>query len=146
MPEPIPSATVKTMLDTYWNASNVTEPTHIDINDGNTGAQLRFDLRNADYIFIAVETPALDEEPIGTWVYGNRRSVVVCEIHTKQNRQRLYDLMAEVRRVCHARMHSETSYQRVQFMGFTEYTDVQLNLWAGRVQIELVNSAILLET
>lgn len=144
--EPIPSAEVKSELDAQWDSGNVTEPTLIDVNDGSAGSQMRFDLQRADHVFIVAESPLLEEEPIGTWVYANRKSRVICEIHTKNSRQRLYDIMAEIRRVCHARMHSMTNYQRIQFQTFNEYADMQINVWSGRVTIELVNSAVLMET
>ena len=147
MPESIPSAEIKTMLDGQWNAGNVAKPNLIDVNDNTaTGNQARFDLNRGDYVFIMADQPVLDEEPIGTWVYGHRRTRIICEVHTKTDRQRLYDLMAEIRRICHAQMHALTNYQRVQFQTFNEYTDMQLNVWAGRIVIELLNSAVLLET
>ena len=146
MPEPIPSAVVQSELDTQWDSGNVTEPTLIDVNDGSAGSQMRFDLQRADHVFIVAESPLLEEEPIGSWVYAHRRSRVICEIHTKNSRQRLYDLMAEIRRVCHARIHSLDDYQRIQFQTFNEYADMQMNVWSGRVTIELVSSAVLMET
>ena len=54
--------------------------------------------------------------------------------------------MQEVRRICHARMHDITSFQRVQFKGFVEQTQEQANLWTGIVNIQLVNQATLMET
>ena len=68
------------------------------------------------------------------------------ELYTNSSRQRLYDVMREVRRICHARMHSLTNFQRIQFMDFNELTNAQANVWAGTVSIQLVNSAITLET
>tara|TARA_Y100000310_G_scaffold268861_1_gene281735 strand:+ start:1598 stop:2041 length:444 start_codon:yes stop_codon:yes gene_type:complete len=146
MAEPIPSAEVKSLLDAQWDSGNVTEPTLIDVNDGAGGSQARFDLRNADHVFIVAESPVETEEPIGMWVYANRNLRVVCEIHTKVSRQRLYDIMAEIRRICHEQMHLMTNYQRIQYQTFNEYADMQMNVWAGRVTLELVNSAILMET
>ena len=54
--------------------------------------------------------------------------------------------MREVRRICHARIHSLTNFQRIQFMDFNEQTNAQANIWAGTVSVQLVNSAITLET
>ena len=90
--------------------------------------------------------PAQEETPIGNWKYGNRVYNIILEVHTNQNRQRLYDLVKEIRRICHARMHSLTSFQRIQFGTFSEATQEQVNIWTGTVTIILENNAILLET
>ena len=34
--------------------------------------------------------------------------------------KRLFDLIGEVRRICHARRHSLTNFQRIQFLSFNE--------------------------
>ena len=71
---------------------------------------------------------------------------VTLEIYTNTSRQRLYDLMREVRRICHSRIHSLTNFQRIRFVNFNESTDSQVNLWTGTIQIELVNNSVSLET
>ena len=67
-------------------------------------------------------------------------------MYTRQGRQRLYDIMAEIRRLCHSRMHSLTNFQRQEFVEFEEETQEQANVWVGTISIELVNNAVLLET
>ena len=54
--------------------------------------------------------------------------------------------MAEIRRLCHSRMHSLTNFQRQEFVEFEEETQEQANVWVGTISIELVNNAVLLET
>ena len=54
--------------------------------------------------------------------------------------------MQEVRRLCHARMHSLTNFQRQEFMEFTEDVADQVNLWTGTIAIQLQNNAVLLDT
>ena len=54
--------------------------------------------------------------------------------------------MREVRRICHARIHSLTNFQRQQFLSFTEETSDQANIWTGTIDIQLENNAVLLET
>jgi len=54
--------------------------------------------------------------------------------------------MREMRRICHARRHSLTNFQRQQFVSFQELTQEQANIWAGTVSVNLENHAILLET
>jgi hypothetical protein len=143
--EPIPVSELLTDIDGQWNASNVTKPVFIVVNASET-EPLRFDLNRGDYLIGRTGSPAMEEEPIGNWKYGNRAYVVEIELYTLANRQRLYDLMKEVRRITHNRKHSLTNYQRQQFMGFSEEVSEQVNVWTGSLEIELVNNGVLLDT
>jgi len=145
MPEPLPIKDFLDELDTQWNASNVAEPKFIEVT-GATNDPLRFNLNVGDVVFGRAGDPALEETPIGNWTYGNRVYNIALEVYTNTNRQRLYDLVKEIRRICHARMHSLTSFQRIQFGAFTETTQEQVNIWTGAITIKLENNAILLET
>ncbi len=145
MPEPLPIKDFLDELDAQWNASNVAEPKFIEVT-GATNDPLRFNLNVGDVVFGRAGDPAIEETPIGNWTYGNRVYNIGLEVYTKTSRQRLYDLVKEIRRVCHARMHSLTSFQRIQFEAFTESTQEQVNVWTGAITIKLENNAILLET
>ena len=144
MPEPIPVTDVLSELDTQWNSSNVTEPQIIEMN--GPSAPTRVDLNRGDILIGQPGSPTFNEVPIGNWNYVNRNYGVILEITTKTSRQRLYDLMAEIRRICHARRHNMTNFQRLQFLDFTESVDEQINMWTGVVQIQVVNTNVLAET
>ena len=88
----------------------------------------------------------MEEYPIANWIYGNRSYNIDLELYTLNSRQRLYDLMRELRRICHSRKHSLTNFQRLQFNSFNEQTTEQARVWSGTASIQLVNNAILLET
>ena len=141
--EPIAIDDVFTDLDSQWNASNVTKPTFIKVNAANQ--PLRFDLNVGDHLVGRIGTPSFVEQPIGNWKYGNRTYNIEIELFTLTSRQRLFNLMQEIRRICHARMHSLTNFQRQQFQTFNEETSDQANIWTGTVLIQLVNNAVLLE-
>jgi hypothetical protein len=142
--EPIPIDDIITDLDGQWNASNVTEPSFIIVNGDNQ--PIRFDLNVGDHVIGRTGSPAFQEEPIGNWKYGNRTYNVQLEVYTLNSRQRLYNLMQEIRRITHNRMHSLSNFQRQQFMGFNEEVSEQVNMWTGTVDINLVNNAVLLDT
>ena len=145
MPEPLPVSDVLSELNTQWNASNVAKPTLIEYNGGQT-TTMRIDLNNSDYVIAQPGVPTLDETPIGNWSYVDRNYAVSIELMTKNSRQRLYDLMAEIRRICHARVHSMTNFQRVQFSAFNEVPGDELNVLTGMVEIFVVNTNIVAET
>ena len=143
--EPLPVKEFLDELDAQWNASNVVEPRFIEVT-GNTSDPLRYDLNVKDVIIGKAGTPAVDEFPIGNWKYGNRTYNVELSLYTNADRQRLYDMVKEVRKLCHARMHSLTNFQRIRFASFQEDTQQNVNIWSGTVIVQLENSAILLET
>ena len=143
--EPIPGDAIMADLDSQWNASNVEEPIYVTVNSAIT-EPLRFDLNRGDYIIGRTGSPAFEESPIGNWKYGDRAYNVDLEIYTLLNRQRLYNLMKEVRRITHNRKHSLTNFQRQQFMNFSEEVSEQVNIWTGSVSIRLENNAVLLDT
>tara|TARA_R100001082_G_scaffold104629_1_gene76107 strand:- start:7989 stop:8426 length:438 start_codon:yes stop_codon:yes gene_type:complete len=142
--EPIPIDAIMTDLDSQWNASNVTKPSMITVNKANE--PIRYDLNVGDHIIGRTGSPAFDEIPIGNWKYGDRIYSVEIELWTLNSRQRLYNLMQEIRRITHNRMHSLTNFQRQEFIDFNEEVSDQVNIWTGTIEIELVNNAVLLDT
>ena len=144
MPEPIPITHVRTELNGQWNASNVVKPTLIEMMGATDPA--RYNLNVGDVLIGQPGSPALVETPIGNWKYVRRQFNIELQLMTRQSRQRLYDIMAEIRRICHARRHSMTSFQRLQFNQFTEDVGENTNVWTGTVDIQLINEDILAET
>ena len=142
----IPVNIISTMLTTNWNTQNGTLPAPIAfvVNSGTT--PIRYDLNRGDHLVIKTGVPTEREDPIGTWIYTNRVWPIVVEIVTKDSRQRLWNLKDEVRRICHSQMHLLSNFQRIQFKQFSEMSEETQNVWRGRVEIELVSSAVLLET
>ena len=146
--EPVPVTDLLTDIEGQWTFSNVSgtskKPGFIEVNGANE--PLRYNLNVNDQIIGRAGNPTLQENPIGNYKFGDRIYYVALEIYTNVSRQRLYDLMREVRRICHARIHSLTNFQRIRFVNFNESTDAQVNLWNGIIQIELVNNSVSLET
>lgn len=139
-PSPIPSADVSALLNAQWAtySGNVPEPTMYDVN-ATDNPQLRAEFRNVDVLFISASD--LPERPIGTWYYADQTVDIRVEIFSSVSRQRIYDLVKEIARICHDNMHSMTNYQRIQYTGFYEETADAMNIWHGIVNIQLLNSA-----
>jgi len=142
--EPVPVTDVLEELDTNWSASNVTKPQLVEM--AGTDAITRLDLNRGDYVIARPGSPTLEEIPIGNWKYINRTYNITIELQTRNSRQRLYDLMAEIRKICHVRRHSMTSFQRLQFINFNEEVGEQVNVWLGTIELQVVNENILAET
>ena len=144
MAESIAIDDIMTDMDGQWNASNVAKPTLTTVNGANQ--PFRFDLNVGDHLIGRTGNPAIEETPIGNHKYGNRNYRVEMELYTLNGRQRLFDLMGEVRRICHARRLSLTNFQRIQFLSFNEEVGEQARIWTGTLQIQLENNGVLLET
>ena len=146
--EPVPVTDLLTDIEGQWTFSNVSgtskKPGFIEVNGASE--PLRYNLNVNDQIIGRAGNPTLQENPIGNFKFGDRIYYVALEIYTNTSRQRLYDLMREVRRICHARIHSLTNFQRIRFVNFNESNDNEVNLWTGTIQIELVNNSVSLET
>ena len=138
---PVPVSLLKTEVSGQWNASNVAAPTFIEVNV--SAQSLRYDLNVKDALLFRAGTPSITEEPVGNrWEFVNRVYNVELELGTQVSRQRLYNMAQEVRRICYARRHSMTNFQRIQFEGFNELAQEQANIWVGTISIQLVNSAV----
>ena len=109
-------------------------------------APTRIDLNRGDVLIGQPGSPTMEEIPLGNWKYVNRNYGVSIELSTKTSRQRLYDLMREIRRICHARRNSLTNFQLIQFISFEEEVGEELNVWNGIVEIAAVNTNVLAET
>jgi len=140
--EPMPADELLTEFNSQWETDNVAKPNLVVVT-GN-GEPLRFDLNVGD-VLVGRNT-SFSENPIGNWAYVNREYSISLELWTLRERQRLFNIMQEVRRICHDRIHSLTNFQRLQFLSFSEATTDQVNVWMGTIQIALVNDAVLKET
>ena len=138
---PVPVSLLKTEVSAQWDTDNVAAPTFIEVNV--SAQSLRYDLNVKDALLFRAGTPSITEEPIGNrWEFVNRVYNVELELSTQVSRQRLYNMVQEVRRICYSRRHSMTNFQRIQFEGFNELTQEQANIWVGTVSIQLVNNAV----
>ena len=136
---PVPVSLLKTEISGQWSASNVAAPTFIEVNV--SAQSLRYDLNVKDALLFRAGSPTIAEEPIGNWQFVNRVYNVELELSTQVSRQRLYNMVQEIRRICYSRRHSMSDFQRLQFEGFNEVTQNQANIWVGTVSIQLVNNA-----
>ena len=136
---PVPVSLLKTEVSAQWDTDNVAAPNFIEVNV--SAQSLRYDLNVKDALLFRAGSPTISEEPIGNWQFVNRVYNVELELSTQVSRQRLYNMVQEIRRICYSRRHSMSDLQRLQFEGFNEVTQNQANIWVGTVSIQLVNNA-----
>lgn len=141
MSETLPANVIATMLKDQWDEGNVKMPEIIEVNVPSN-AVLRYDLNLGDVIFVRSDPTSVVYSYRCAYNYYDKRSIVAAEIHTKDSRQRLYDVMAEVRRVCEVNTHAVTGYQLLRFMNFTEFTTEELNIWRGSLTMNMESAGV----
>jgi len=144
--EVIPSEDVKDLFNTNWDETttgSIPKPFFLVVT--MTDQEIRHDLRKQGDLMI-IRAGAFKEEPIGNYIYGNRLYDITLEVFTMSSRQRLYDIMQEVKRIVHGNKHSMTNFQRITYTGFEDNTQDTVNVWEGTITLTLENHGVLLET
>ena len=97
--EPLPIKEFLDELDSQWNvpsdSATPPEPRIIEVT-GETSDPLRFDLNVKDVVVGRAGNPAISEQPIGNWTYGDRSYNIDLEVHTLKDRHRLYNIVQEI--------------------------------------------------
>jgi len=129
-------------LETNWNPNNTdsTMPQFKEATEDNT--PMYFNLTNGDAIIGKAGLPTFEEQPIGNWKFVNRMFNIELEVYTNTNRQALYNVIQEIRRLAYSKRHSSDDYQRVQFQQFNELPEGKTNMWHGTIRMQLTNNAI----
>ena len=141
--EPIPTLVVLTLLEDNWDEGDVIKPQLIEVNAPNTN-KLRLDLTKGDAVLIKLGA-GRNERWRGNWSWKDIVDYVEIEMFTKESRQRLYNINAEIRKIIEANMHSLNDYHVIRYSSFNENTDKELNFWRGTAKISLESNAIATE-
>lgn len=138
----IPIRSYLTDLETNYNPVNVDSslPRFIEATEDNE--PIYFNLTAGDAIVGKAGLPTFEEVPIGNWKFVNRAFNIELEVYTNKNRQQLYNLVQEIRRLAYSTRHSSTDYQRVQFQQFNELPEGKTNMWHGTMRLKLTNDAV----
>lgn len=139
--EPVPSEIVRDLLKEAWVAVERLPLPEIHImNDVTMGGET-FHLEEGDAIIIGEVTE--DENQAGhTYEFKDFQVTVPIEIHTRVSRQRLFDLMAEVRRIVYMFQRSIRPYQQLYYDRFQEASEGQHKYWRGTSTIRLTSKLV----
>lgn len=141
MSEFIPGKTLADFLDDNWKEGNVVKPNIIEIN-APPDSFIRADLRTGDVLMVKTDVSGRAESWRGNWAFKDIADTLSIELQTKDSRQRLYDLVAEVKRICEAGMHNIDDYQAVRFLSFAEANAEEYNIWRLTAKILLQSVGI----
>lgn len=127
--EPVPGEIFRDLLEQEWIETEVCpRPKIVIVND--LAAAQQWNLRLAD--LVVVDANRLQEEQRGfRYEYKDIEVPVALDISSADSRQRLYNVMAECRRIVYRWMMAARPYQQLYWDGFTDTSDGSKNVWTG---------------
>lgn len=139
--EPVPPEIVRDLIRFAWvEAGRLPQPEIHIMNDITMNSE-QMHLDYSDYI--VVEEIRVDERQRGyNYEYKDFDVTVPIRIHTKNSRQRLYDLMAEVRRIIYTYQRVIRPYQQIYYDSFQETSVGQHLYWQGVCNVRLTSRVV----
>ena len=150
--EPIPGHIVKTLLDEKWDATlqqKIPKP-HIH----EVGEEIRVDIKLGDtvkdYAEVSMSTAGEREVWRGPWSHADIVAEVQVKLTTAESRQRLYDLMQQVRRIVRVNKHNRDYlgdvFQALRYVRFQENVTGRVKNWEGVCYMQLEAAGVEQET
>ena len=136
----IPTIEIVEFLEDEWNILYVPQPLIYSQNDGKT--PVRNNLTRHDIINVIPASPSQDLKPIGNWVYGSFIWRVQLHLWTVDSRERLWKLQHEIMNISFRNLHTIPNFQRITYQRFSEVSEEQVNIWHGRIDLELESKAV----
>jgi hypothetical protein len=136
---------MKTMLEDHWKGfQEVNMPQIIVANDAED-PRLRADMLSGDTVVIKMDGMEKLTQRYN-FSYYDRIFPIVIEVHTKESRQRLRNIMKVIRSIVNDNIHSFPSYQLMRYKGYDEAVEDTLNIWRGRFRFQLESNAVCVES
>ena len=139
--EPVAPEVVRDMLRAAWVVVDRLPQPEIHIMNDITMNSEQMHMDTVDYIII--EETRIDERQHGySYEFKDVDITVPIRIHTKRSRQRLYDLMAEVRRIVYTYQRAIRPWQQLYYDTFQEQSVGQHLYWQGICTIRLTSRIV----
>jgi len=150
-PEAIPCNIFYDLLNSDWDESNVTKPT---IYKREEVEFEKFDLSGVlgvgtDVVIVYLDVMGESDLQRGNWTYKDVKAVIAIEIHVgygvddfSAGQQRLYNLMAEIRRIAYANIHDVSPFHLLRYTGFVPMMESEFGVWSGTCRINLESSGV----
>lgn len=150
--EPIPGLIVKTLLVGEWDDTlqhKIPKP-----NIFEAGEEIRTDLKLGgvakDQMEISMTPSGEREMWRANWAYADITAELQIKISTSESRQRLYDLMSQVRRIMRVNKHNRTYlgdvFQAIRYLRFVEKVTGKIKNWEGVCVCQLEAAGVDMET
>lgn len=139
--EPVPSEIVRDLMRFAWVAVERLPRPEIHVMNDITMSGEQMHLDRADYVIVGEVRE--DERQRGhAYTYKDVDVTVPVEIHTNRSRQRLYDLMAEVRRIAYTYQRAVRPWQQLYYDNFQEAAVGQHLYWRGTCTLRLTSRVV----
>jgi len=139
--EPVPAEIIRDLVRTAWIEADRLPQPEIHIMDDVTMPGEQMHLDRAD--FVVLGEVRMDERQHGhSYTFKDFDVTVPIEVHTKKSRQRLYDLMAEVRRIIYTYQRAVRPYQQMYYDTFQEVSEGLHNYWKGTCSVRLTSRIV----
>jgi len=137
--EPVPPEIIKNLIYTEWSSTLVPTPEVHVLNDTTYPEQ--GNLKLSDWVVIEME-PMRESQRGFTYELKDIEIPVIIQLHTMVDRQRLYNLMAEVRRIIYKNHIVTRPYQMIYWDSFEEDSDGLNRNWKGYCNIRLTSESV----
>jgi hypothetical protein len=132
---------MRDLIDWAWITAGALPKPSIRIKDDVQQDAQQMWLKRSDYIVIG-ET-RVDEKQRGfSYEFKDVDILSPLEIHTMHSRQRLYNLMSEVRRIIYTYQRVIRPYQQLYWDGFQEQSEGLNRYWRGTCNIRLTSRLV----
>ena len=135
--ENIPTTTILELLEDNWDENQGEIPKPQLEEATSVEPRINIALEGTDLVIIRLEDSGIQEKWRSNYFYYDVIVNLRLELFTQTSRQRLYDMMQEIRRVMRSKKHNITGYQLGRYNSFSELTNEQLNIWGGILRISL---------
>jgi len=137
--ERIPPKVVKEKIEEQWNDNEgmIPIPVLVDINETEEETFARHNLQEGDIVIFRTDTAGVRETWRDAHKYADELVAIEIVLHTMISRQRLFDLMQEIRRIVRTYKHQFGNYHEAVYLSFVEITQQQLNVWQGIIRVQL---------
>jgi len=139
--EPVPAEIMRDLISWAWVQAGTLPRPEFRIKDDVQQDAEQMWLGRADWVVIG-ET-RVDERQHGfTYEFKDIDITVPIEIHTKNSRQRLYNVMAEVRRIIYTYQRVLRPYQQLYWDSFQEQSEGLHKYWRGTCTVRLTSRIV----
>ena len=139
--EPVPDEIIRELIDWAWISGGTLPRPKIRIKDDVQVDSSQMWLKSGDYVVIG--EVQIDERQHGhSYEFKDMDVSVPIEIHTMHSRQRLYNMMSELRRIIYTYQRVIRPYQQIYWDRFQEQSEGLNRYWRGTCSVRLTSRLV----
>jgi len=139
--EPVPEEIIRDLIDWAWISEGGLPRPKIRIKDDVQVDSQQMWLKTGDYVVIG-EVQADEKQRGYSYEFKDVDISVPVEIHTMHSRQRLYNVMAEVRRIIYTYQRVIRPYQQIYWDRWQEQSEGLNRYWRGTCSVRLTSRIV----